>query len=424
MRQQQKVAQLAKQVLRSNQLAPWDYSRVRIRQGFVVGATLDRPTTKGKFFSFFGIPYTESPTGSLRFKPTRNLPKWRNDRDCSKFASHNFSGEDCLTLDIHSPNTRPRHLQPVAIFLHGGDYLNGEGFVAPGGPDYLMEKGLVVVEPRWRRGVLGYMSLANTDYSGNMGAKDLLSVLHWVRENAASFGGNPKCVTIFGCGSEGAALAHALVLAPLARGLVHRVALMGGSLDSRPIMKDPRSMAIRLARALGLESSDMRDVARILRNATYESMQGAIEAIRDKDLRDTNPLRPEPPTPNNPKPFTSKIQSPPTTNPNPIINRPRPIYPIDYTPPANNSEPISDWAIGIISIIFLLIIMSLLAMSVTMPISINTVNTGPQEVPAIIGGIGDTFAIEVEDDEKKICGKSLKGSAMSIEALVTDVIRV
>lgn len=117
------------------------------------------------------------------------------------------------------------------------------------------------------------------------GAKDLINVLRWVRENAASFGGDPRCVTVFGCGSEGAALAHALLLSPLSRGLMHRVAMQGGCLESRPLVKDPRTMAIRVAQCLGLDSSDMRDVARLLRTANYENLQKLVEEIIERDLK-------------------------------------------------------------------------------------------------------------------------------------------
>lgn len=86
-------------------------------------------------------------------------------------------------------------------------------------------------------------------------------------------------------------------------------------------------------------------------------------------------------------------------------------------PAPSQFHPISDWAVGIISLIFIVIIMLLLVMSVTKPNPVNIINTGPNVGCVEEGRNADTFAIEVVD-------KKLKGSAMSIEALVTDVIRI
>lgn len=52
---------------------------------------------------------------------------------------------------------------------------------------------------------------------GNQGLKDIIAALEWVRENIASFGGDPGNVTIFGV-SAGAALTHALLISPRAKG--------------------------------------------------------------------------------------------------------------------------------------------------------------------------------------------------------------
>lgn len=52
---------------------------------------------------------------------------------------------------------------------------------------------------------------------GNQGLKDIIAALEWVKENIASFGGDPDNVTIFGV-SAGAALTHGLLMSPRAKG--------------------------------------------------------------------------------------------------------------------------------------------------------------------------------------------------------------
>ena len=46
-----------------------------------------------------------------------------------------------------------------------------------------------------------------------------MAALHWIHDNIAPFGGDPKRVTIAGQGSSGAAFVHLLMLSPLARGM-------------------------------------------------------------------------------------------------------------------------------------------------------------------------------------------------------------
>jgi para-nitrobenzyl esterase len=60
-----------------------------------------------------------------------------------------------------------------------------------------------VVTHNHRLNVYGYLNLQQLGgeefaSSANVGLLDLVAVLAWVRENVATFGGDPGCVTIFG----------------------------------------------------------------------------------------------------------------------------------------------------------------------------------------------------------------------------------
>ncbi len=48
----------------------------------------------------------------------------------------------------------------------------------------------------YRIGILGFLSLDDDVISGNMGLKDQTLALKWVRDNIASFGGDPNRVNI------------------------------------------------------------------------------------------------------------------------------------------------------------------------------------------------------------------------------------
>jgi para-nitrobenzyl esterase len=57
---------------------------------------------------------------------------------------------------------------------------------------------------------------------------DNVAVLEWVRDNIASFGGDPANVLIFGQ-SGGGGKVSTLMAMPSAKGLFHRVAVQSGS---------------------------------------------------------------------------------------------------------------------------------------------------------------------------------------------------
>ena len=58
---------------------------------------------------------------------------------------------------------------------------------------------------------IGFLSTGDSHAEGNYALLDLLAILIWVKENIASFGGDPSRVTIFGHG-HGAALINLLML--------------------------------------------------------------------------------------------------------------------------------------------------------------------------------------------------------------------
>ncbi|MEZ5226112.1 MAG: carboxylesterase family protein [Acidimicrobiales bacterium] len=122
--------------------------------------------------------------------------------------------EDCLTVNVQHPVGASG--LPVMMWIHGGDQTDGSGtdpfYTAPD----LAERGCVLVTFNYRLGLFGWFAhpelaeeSANQpslgdgrpeghDVSGNYGLLDQIAALEWVRDNIASFGGDPGQVTIFG----------------------------------------------------------------------------------------------------------------------------------------------------------------------------------------------------------------------------------
>lgn len=66
-----------------------------------------------------------------------------------------YGSEDCLYLNIYYPVTDSDKLLPVMFWIHGGAFTTGHGNEAYYGPEYFMDKDVVLVSINYRLGVLG-----------------------------------------------------------------------------------------------------------------------------------------------------------------------------------------------------------------------------------------------------------------------------
>lgn len=229
------------------------HPRVQTPAGTLEGRTAGDQTV------FNGIPYARPPVGPLRWKAPEPLPPWPGVRDAGSpglacvqptVAAVSVytnpppaSGEDCLTLNITVPKGAKK--APVLIWIHGGTLLNGRGFGAMYDGTAMAARSVMVVSINYRLGVLGYMahpglSAENPEgISGNYGLLDQIAALRWVRDNIASFGGDPDNVTISG-ESAGALSVMYLMASPLAKGLFAKAIVQSGYMISGPELKQPR----------------------------------------------------------------------------------------------------------------------------------------------------------------------------------------
>lgn len=82
--------------------------------------------------------------------------------------------------------------------IHGGSYRAGSSDSYFFGPDFIVEKQTILVTINYRLGMLGFLSLNSTEYSGNMGLKDQQLAMKWIHSNIDRFGGDSKRITIIG----------------------------------------------------------------------------------------------------------------------------------------------------------------------------------------------------------------------------------
>lgn len=188
-----------------------------------------------------GIPYATPPEGDLRYRSPEPAKKWRDVRPALSFGNvspqpttkmiplppHIVQSEDCLSLNVWAPEAaltdgRPR---PVMVWLHGGAYFIGFSAQPIYNGRALAEHGdVIVVTLNYRLGALGFLDFREflgSSAETNLGLRDILLALHWVRDNIAAFGGNPENVTLFG-ESAGGGCVTTLMTMPAASGLFHR----------------------------------------------------------------------------------------------------------------------------------------------------------------------------------------------------------
>jgi para-nitrobenzyl esterase len=183
-------------------------------------------------------------------------------------GSQERTSEDCLGLNVWTPATQAHENLPVMVYLYGGGFKNGSSAPRVYWGDTLARKGVVVVTVNYRLGVLGFLAhpgLAAESLhhvSGNYGLLDCIAALTWVKDNIASFGGDPANVTLFGQ-SAGAYLASELMASPLAHGLFVRVIGMSGgdmgvagSPGEIPLKARAEASGITFAATLGTDSVD------------------------------------------------------------------------------------------------------------------------------------------------------------------------
>lgn len=155
--------------------------------------------------------------------------------------------EDCLFLNVWTPDAQPAKPKPVMVYIHGGAYSAGSVADPLNDGAKLAARGdVVVVTVNHRLNVFGYLYLPDRfPSSGNAGQLDLILALNWVRDHVAKFGGDPGNVTLFGQSGGGAKIATLMAM-PEAKGLFHKAITMSGQqvTASGPLNARKRAQAI------------------------------------------------------------------------------------------------------------------------------------------------------------------------------------
>lgn len=241
---------------------------------------------------FRGVPYATAP----RFVPPQPVPAWSGVRDARRDGPIAPQGrsrlahimgdferpqtEDCLTLNIWTPAADAKK-RPVLVWIHGGAFSSGSGSIPwYSGERFAANGDVVVASINYRLGALGFLCLPGVS-PGNLGLRDQVAALSFVRDNIAVFGGDPANVTVVGQ-SAGASSIAMLMTMPLARGLFRR-AIMQSTPFGRltRILDDSHRVGRRLLEVLELKPEEP-DKLKTLPVARLLAAQGKLAALEKK----------------------------------------------------------------------------------------------------------------------------------------------
>jgi len=222
---------------------------------------------------FLGIPYGEPPVGDLRWRVPVPAKPWSGVRNASKYGAPCAqpvlgdwnktdaadSSEDCLYLNVVTPVWPARQLLPVMFWLHGGANVGGSGGGSLYNDGTLANHGVVTVTINYRMGVFGFFAHPDLTResvhhaSGNYGLMDQILALHWVIDNIAKFGGDPRSITVFGQ-SAGSMDTGMLMTSPLAIGLFQKAICESGAVSTSPVpaLADAEKNGVESIAALNL----------------------------------------------------------------------------------------------------------------------------------------------------------------------------
>jgi para-nitrobenzyl esterase len=200
-----------------------------------IAAGTVRGMPDGDTHTWRGIPFAAPPVGERRLRSPGPVEPWRGVRDATKFGpvapqdrKGPFAGaaattpqdEDCLTLNVVAPPAPATGL-PVMVYIHGGAYGVGSPADSPFRGVNFARRGVVHVTFNYRLNAFGYLDFSEFGFDNNLGLRDQVAALEWVRDNIVAFGGDPGNVTVYGESSGGNAVTT-LLTTPAARGLFAR----------------------------------------------------------------------------------------------------------------------------------------------------------------------------------------------------------
>ncbi|MFD1417200.1 carboxylesterase family protein [Companilactobacillus keshanensis] len=160
-------------------------------------------------------------------------------------------GEDCLNLDISTPN--PNGKYPIVIEFYGGGFLHG-GTLKKIMP-WLDNQNVVHIVPNYRLGLFGWANVEGGDT--NVGLSDQILAIKWVIDNADRFGGDSDDISLVGHSAGGKSIAALMTSNEDVMDQIKKIVLFSGSLQTIRDAETAQKVLHRFCTSNKLNSKDL-----------------------------------------------------------------------------------------------------------------------------------------------------------------------
>ena len=259
-----------------------------------------RGTSADGIHTFLSVPYAAPPVGENRFREAQPVEPWNGVRDATKpgptphykipvfptldiaplIGPGDTGGDDVLTANIWAPADAKDC--PVMVWIHGGAFVLGSKDATVSDGTSFAHSGIVCVAISYRLAIDGFLPILGAPT--NLGLRDMLAALRWVRDNVSAFGGDPDNITLFGESAGGMALAD-LVTSPLAKGLFKRAIVQSGHGSMVRDLPVAQRLVRRVAKFLKIKP-DVDGFRGVDPKRGWEAVEKIGKPLRRIDLRD------------------------------------------------------------------------------------------------------------------------------------------
>jgi para-nitrobenzyl esterase len=266
----------------------------QVREGTLRGTLTDG------VLGFFSVPYAAPPVGKNRFRKPQPVEAWDGLRDATRpgpCAPHlirdfpaidivplvgtgSLEGGDYLTLNVWAPVDADK--RPVMVFIHGGGFVVGSKDAPVSDGTEFAKSGVVCVAINYRMGIDGFLPIPGIPT--NLGLRDMIAALTWVKANMGAFGGDAGNVTVFGESAGAMAIAD-LVTSPLAAGLFERAIIESGHGAMVRDVSIAQRLVEKLAKVLKIRP-DAEGFSTVNAEQAWKAMEKVSKPFARLDLRD------------------------------------------------------------------------------------------------------------------------------------------
>ena len=252
-------------------------------------------------YTYHGIEYAKA---REKFIPADKPDTWSGVRDTVEYGEISPQGaifgrepqdysegdNNCLNLNLWTPAINDGGKRPVMVWFHGGGFSIGSGNDEDyDGANLARDEDVVVITVNHRLNVYGFLDLSDYGdkykYSANVGMYDLVNALEWVKSNAASFGGDPENITIFGQ-SGGGGKVLALMTSYYAKGLYNKAIVESGASDVQGAVfteeEVSKYLTERILEELNIKKSDIEDIQKV---SNADLQKASTKALEDTAIK-------------------------------------------------------------------------------------------------------------------------------------------